>query len=96
MSNPSPQESWNSDIMIEVIAKELQYASPNNVEAITPGSPLASGVTNFSLLLSEAATVGFTPVGATGSISVALPAGYQPIRVSAVASVSAGSAYALY
>lgn len=96
MANPSPQESWNSDIMLEIIAKELQYASSNNVEAITPGSPLASGVTNFSLLLSEAATVALTPVGSGSSISVSLPAGYNPIRVSAVTTVSAGSAWALY
>jgi len=96
MANPTPQESWNSDVVLEVIAKELQYASPNNAELITPGAPLASGVTNFSLLLSAAATVTCTPVGATGAIALSLPSGYNPIRVSSVTTVSTGSAWALY
>jgi len=96
MANPSPQESWNSNIMLEVIAKELQYGSPNNAELVTPGSPLASGVTDFCLLLSAAATVTCTPVGATGSIALTLPAGYNPIRMQSVTTVSTGTAWALY
>lgn len=95
MSQPSPFTTWNSNIALEVIAKELQTASAQNIEVITPGSALASGVTDFSLLLSAAANVQLTTVGGQ-TVTVALPAGYNPIRVASVASVSAGTAYALY
>lgn len=96
MANPTPQESWGIyNSLLQVVAAELQYASPNNFEAITPGSSLTSGVTNFCLYLTASATVGFTTVGGQ-TVSVVLPAGYNPIRCSAVSSVSTGTAYALY
>jgi hypothetical protein len=95
MANPTPQESWNNTHLTDVIALELQYASPQNMVAITPGSALSTGVTNFCLYLTAGATVGLTTVGGQ-TVTVALPAGYNPLRVSAVASVSTGTAYALY
>jgi len=87
--------TWSASSFLQAISEALKFAQVQHVEQITPGSPLSSGVTDFALLLSDAATVQITTVGGE-TITMGLPAGYQPIRVSAVASVSTGTAYALY
>lgn len=95
--SPNSLETWDSSSYIQAIAQSLQYASIQNVVAITPGatSGTLAGVGNYSLLLTAAATVGLTTQGGQ-TLSVALPAGYNPIRVTNVSSVSTGTAYALY
>jgi len=95
MSVINPLDTWNAETYVQALSEAMKIAQANNIEQITPGSPLASGVTNFALLLSDAATVGLTTAGGQ-TITIGLPAGYQPIRVSAVASVSTGTAYALW
>jgi len=88
-------QTWNSSSFLQAIAEELKFASSRNMEEITPGSPLPSGVEDFSLLLSSAASVGLTTTGGQ-TLTVSLPAGFNPIRVQSVATVSAGTAVALY
>ena len=87
--------TWESSSYLQAIAEELKIGQARNIEEITPGSPLGSGIEDFSLYLSAAATVGLTTVGGQ-TITIALPAGYNPLRVASVASVSAGKAYAMY
>jgi hypothetical protein len=79
------------------MTQALQYASSQNIEEITPGatSGSISGVASYALLLTDAADVALTTAGGQ-TLTVSLPAGYQPLRISNVTSVSAGTAYALY
>lgn len=88
-------QTWNASSYLQAIAEELKIGQANNIEAITPGSPLSSGIEDFSLFLTEAATVELTTVGGQ-TVTIDLPAGYNPIRVASVASVSTGQAYAMY
>lgn len=88
-------ETWSASSFLQALSEALKFSQVKHVEAITPGSPLPSGTTDFALLLSDAATVEMTTVGGE-TITVGLPQGYQPIRCSAIASLSTGTAYALY
>lgn len=97
IQQPDSLTTWQSSSFLQAIAQSLQIASAQNIVQITPGatSGTLAGVGSYSLLLTAAATVGLTTAGGQ-TLSVSLPAGYQPIRVSNVSSVSAGTAYALY
>lgn len=87
--------TWNTGTFIQSLAEALKIAQAQHAEAITPGSPLASGNTDFCILLSAAATVGGVTVGGE-TVSIALPAGYNPIRFKSISSVSTGTATALW
>ena len=97
IQQPDSLSAWNSSSFLQAIAQELQIASAQNIVALTPGATSGNvpGVSSFALLLTAAADVDVTTAGGQ-SLTVSLPAGYQPIRVSNVASVSTGTAYALY
>jgi hypothetical protein len=97
ITSPDSLQTWSSVNFNQAIAQALQYAAAQNIEVITPGatSGSISGVANYSLLLTAAADVALTTAGGQ-TLTVSLPAGYQPIRVSNVTSVSTGTAYALY
>jgi hypothetical protein len=97
ITSPDSLSTWSASSFTQAIAQSLQYASSQNIQAITPGatSGTLDGVGNYSLLLTDAADVALTTAGGQ-TLTVSLPAGYQPIRVSNVTSVSAGTAYALY
>lgn len=97
ITSPDALDTWNSSSFLQAIAQSLQYAQAQNVQAITPGatSGTLAGVGSYTLLLTDAADVAVTTAGGQ-SLTVSLPAGYNPIRVSNVTSVSAGTAYALY
>ena len=97
ITTPDALQTWESSSFLQAIAQSLQYAAAQNIVAITPGatSGTLAGVGAYSLLLTAAANVTLTTAGGQ-SLTVALPAGYQPIRVSNVTTVSTGTAYALY
>jgi hypothetical protein len=97
ITSPDSLSTWDSVSYTQAMAQALQYASSQNIQVITPGatSGTLTGVGNYSLLLTDAASVALTTAGGQ-TLTVSLPAGYQPIRVSNVTSVSAGTAYALY
>lgn len=99
IQSPDALSTWQASSFLQAIAQELQIAQAQNIVEIDatatgPTGSLAS-IGSYSLLLTDAATVGLTTAGGQ-TISVSLPSGYQPIRVSDVSSVSAGTAYALY
>ena len=95
--NPDSLTTWSSSSFDQAIAQALQIAQAQNIVQITPGatSGTIAGVGQFALLLSDAATLTLTTAGGQ-TLSMGLPAGYQPIRITNVTSVSAGTAYALY
>ena len=97
ITSPDALQSWSSSSYTQAIAQALQYAAAQNIVEITPGvtSGTLDGVGSYSLLLTDAANVSLT-TGGGQTLTVSLPAGYQPLRVSNVTSVSAGTAYALY
>jgi len=97
ITSPDALDTWSASSFLQAIAQELQYASAQNIVEITPGatSGTLAGVGSYSLLLTEAADVALV-TGGGQTLTVTLPAGYQPLRVSNVTSVSAGTAYALY
>jgi hypothetical protein len=97
ITSPDSLQTWDSVSYTQAMAQALQYASAQNIEAITPGatSGSISGQATYSLLLTDAADVALTTAGGQ-TLTVSLPAGYQPLRISHVTSVSAGTAYALY
>ena len=97
ITSPDSLQTWDSVSYTQAMAQALQYASAQNIEVITPGATSGSiaGVATYSLLLTDAANVALTTAGGQ-TLTVTLPAGYNPIRVSNVTSVSAGTAYALY
>lgn len=95
MSNVNPLQTWTAETYVQALSEALKIAQANNIEVISPGNPLGSGVTNFALLLTDAAVVDLTTAGGQ-TVTVSLPAGYQPIRVSEVAAVGTGTAYALW
>ena len=95
--NPDSLTTWSSSSFDQAIAQALQIAQAQNIVQITPGatSGTIAGVGQFALLLSDAATLTLTTAGGQ-TLTMGLPAGYQPIRITNVTSVSAGTAYALY
>jgi hypothetical protein len=97
ITSPDSLETWSSSSFTQAIAQSLQYAAAQNIQTIVPGatSDTLAGVGSYSILLTDAADVALTTAGGQ-TLTVSLPAGYQPIRVSNVTSVSAGTAYALY
>lgn len=94
---PDSLTTWNSSSFLQAIAQELQIAQAQNIVQITPGATAGSipGVGSYALYLTGAATLTLTTAGGQ-TLTINLPAGYQPIRVSNVTSVSTGTAYALY
>lgn len=97
IQQPDSLSTWQSSSYLQAIAQSLQIAAAQNIVQITPGATTGTlaGVAAYSLLLTQAADVDVTTAGGQ-TLTVSLPAGYQPIRVSNVAAVSAGTAYALY
>jgi hypothetical protein len=97
ITQPDSLSTWSSSSYLQAIAQALQVAAAQNIVQITPGATSGNvpGVSSFALLLTAAADVDVTTAGGQ-SLTVSLPAGYQPIRVSNVAAVSTGTAYALY
>ena len=97
ITTPDSLSTWQASSFLQAIAQELQIAQAQNIVQLTPGatSGTIAGVGAFALLLSDAATLTLTTAGGQ-TLSMGLPAGYQPIRVTNVTSVSAGTAYALY
>lgn len=94
---PDSLTTWQASSFLQAIAQELQIAQAQNIVELTPGATSGSiaGVGSFALLLSDAATLTLTTAGGQ-TLTMGLPAGYQPIRVSNVTSVSTGTAYGLY
>jgi len=88
-------ETWSASSFLQAMSEALKFSQVKHIEQVTPGSPLTSGTTDFAILLSDAATLELTTTGGD-TVTVGLPAGYQPIRCSAIASVSTGTVYALY
>jgi hypothetical protein len=97
ITTPDSLSTWQASSFLQAIAQELQIAQAQNIVEITPGATSGSiaGVGSFALLLSDAATLTLTTAGGQ-TLTMGLPAGYQPIRLSNVTSVSTGTAYALY
>ena len=97
ITQPDSLSTWQASSYLQAIAQELQIAQAQNIVELTPGatSGTLSGVGNYSLLLTAAANVTLTTQGGQ-SLTVALPAGYNPLRVTNVTAVSTGTAYALY
>jgi len=97
ITTPDALDTWSASSFLQAIAQSLQYAAAQNVVAITPGatSGTLSGVGTYALYLTDAASLELT-TGGGQTVTISLPAGYQPLRVSNVTSVSAGTAYALY
>ena len=97
ITQPDSLSTWQASSFLQAIAQELQIAQAQNIVQLTPGatSGTLAGVGAFALLLTDAATLTLTTAGGQ-TLSMGLPAGYQPIRVTNVTSVSAGTAYALY
>lgn len=95
--NPDSLTTWSSSSYDQAVAQALQIAQAQNIVQITPGatSGTIAGVGAYALYLTAAATLTLTTAG-TQTLTINLPAGYQPIRVSNVTSVSTGTAYALY
>ncbi len=94
---PDSLTTWSSSSYDQAVAQALQIATAQNIVEITPGatSGSISGVGAFALLLSDAATLTLTTAGGQ-TLTMGLPAGYQPLRISNVTSLSTGTAYALY
>lgn len=97
ITQPDSLSTWQSSSYLQAIAQELQIAQAQNIVQITPGatSGTIAGVSSYALYLTAAATLTLTTAGAQ-TLTINLPAGYQPIRISNVTSVSTGTAYALY
>ena len=97
ITSPDSLSTWQASSFLQAIAQELQIAQAQNIVELTPGATSGSiaGVGSFALLLSDATTITLTTAGGQ-TLTMGLPAGYQPIRVSNVTSVSAGTVYALY
>lgn len=97
ITSPDSLTTWQASSFLQAIAQELQIAQAQNIVELTPGATSGSiaGVGSFALLLSDAATLTLTTAGGQ-TLTMGLPAGYQPIRVSNVTSVSTGTAYGLY
>ncbi len=97
ITTPDSLSTWQASSFLQAIAQELQIAQAQNIVELTPGATSGSiaGVGSFALLLSDAATVTLTTAGGQ-SLTMGLPAGYQPLRISNVTSVSVGTVHALY
>lgn len=97
ITSPDSLSTWQSSSFLQAIAQALQIAQAQNIVEITPGatSGTIAGVGSFALLLSDSATVTLTTAGGQ-SLTMGLPAGYQPIRVTNVTSVSTGTVHGLY
>lgn len=97
ITSPDSLSTWQASSFLQAIAQELQIAQAQNIVELTPGATSGSiaGVGSFALLLSDAATLTLTTAGGQ-TLTMGLPAGYQPIRVSNVTSVSTGTVYGLY
>jgi hypothetical protein len=97
ITSPDSLSTWQASSFLQAIAQELQIAQAQNIVELTPGatSGSISGVGSFALLISDAATITLTTAGGQ-TLTMGLPGGYQPIRVSNVTSVSTGTVYALY
>lgn len=97
ITSPDSLSTWQASSFLQAIAQELQIAQAQNIVELTPGATSGSiaGVGSFALLISDAATITLTTAGGQ-TLTMGLPAGYQPIRVSNVTSVSTGTVYALY
>lgn len=77
----------------QAISNRMTSAVPNKVEAI---SAPASFAEESVLYLDAEATVEFTPSGQPTTVTMSFAAGWVPVRMSAVTSVSAGNAYRAY
>ena len=97
ITSPDSLSTWQASSFLQAIAQELQIAQAQNIVELTPGATSGSiaGVGSFALLISDAATITLTTAGGQ-TLTMGLPAGYQPIRVSNVTSVSTGTVYGLY
>jgi hypothetical protein len=97
ITQPDSLSTWQASSYLQAIAQELQIAQAQNIVELTPGATSGTlvGVASYALLLSDAATLTLTTAGGQ-TLTMGLPAGYQPIRVSNVTSLSTGTAYALY
>lgn len=97
ITQPDSLSTWSASSYLQAIAQELQIAQAQNIVELVPGatSGTLAGVASYALLLSDAATLTLTTAGGQ-TLTMGLPAGYQPIRVSNVTSLSTGTAYALY
>lgn len=97
ITQPDSLSTWSASSYLQAIAQELQIAQAQNIVELTPGATSGTlpGVASYALLLSDAATLTLTTAGGQ-TLTMGLPAGYQPIRVSNVTSLSTGTAYALY
>ena len=88
-------QTWDASSYLQAISESLKLASSKNMEIIVPGSPLGSGIEDFSILMSESSSVTLVTVGGQ-TVTATLPAGYNPIRVKSVTTVVTGTAIALY
>ena len=78
---------------IQAVSNRWDNALPNHMESVATPATFAEEST---LYLDSAATLVFQPSGQGAAISVAVPAGWVPVRAIAVTSVSAGNVYRAY
>ena len=97
ITTPDSLSTWQASSFLQAIAQELQIAQAQNIVQLTPGATSGSiaGVGSFALLLTDATTITLTTAGGQ-TLTMGLPGGYQPLRISNVTSVTTGTAYALY
>lgn len=94
---PDSLTTWGSSSYTQAIAQALQFASAQNVELIVPGATSGTlpDTDNYSLLLTAAADVTLTTQGGQ-TLTLPLPAGYNPLRITNVSAISGATGYALY
>ena len=97
ITSPDSLSTWQASSFLQAIAQELQIAQAQNIVQLTPGatSGTIAGVGAFALLLTDATTITLTTSGGQ-TLTMGRPAGYNPIRVTNVTSVTTGTVYGLY
>jgi hypothetical protein len=83
----------NESSYIQAVSNRWDAALPSHVEVLTTGVDFDQPSVIY---LSEDAAVTFIAWDDTASVTMALAAGYQPIRMKQVISVSTGTAHRLY
>jgi hypothetical protein len=83
----------NESSYIQAVSNRWDAALPSHAVALTTGVDFE---TPSIIYLTDAADVEFTPWDGSSTITMALPAGFVPIRMKNVVSVSAGAATRLF
>ena len=83
----------NEASFIQAVSNRWDAALPSHVEALVTGVDFAEPST---IHLTADATVEFIAWDDTASVTMILTAGFQPIRMKRVVSISGGAAHRLY